>query len=190
MDLISKRWLLGRTGLGLAFLWGMAEATFFFIVPDVLISLIAAFSFRRGFQSVLAALAGALIGGIGMFQFAVLSPDAAQKAVHGVPFVTERMFDTSRAQLELSPLRAMVEGPARGIPYKIYAVQAPAYMSLAVFAFNTVPARVLRFLLVWMIAGGLGVWTRKRVNDLRVVQIHGIAWICFYAAYWCLITTA
>jgi len=33
--------MLGRPGMVVAFLWGLAEATFFFIIPDVFLSFVA-----------------------------------------------------------------------------------------------------------------------------------------------------
>jgi len=43
-------WLLGRPGIALAFLWGLAEGTLFLVVPDVLLSLAAMLGPRRALQ--------------------------------------------------------------------------------------------------------------------------------------------
>jgi len=51
-------------GVGLAaFLWGLAEATCFFIVPDVLLSFIALRRLRTALLCCGLALAGALLAG-------------------------------------------------------------------------------------------------------------------------------
>ncbi len=45
-------------------IWGFAEATFFFIVPDVLLTLIALKNWRLATRACLWSLGGALIGGV------------------------------------------------------------------------------------------------------------------------------
>ena len=51
----------------IVFFWGLAEATLFFIVADVGLSIIALKDKRKGVVACLYALAGALIGGTIMF---------------------------------------------------------------------------------------------------------------------------
>lgn len=58
----------------LVFLWGLAEATLFFIVPDVLLSLLALKDRRRAW--IASGYAGALLGGGMMYFWA--AHDAAQ----------------------------------------------------------------------------------------------------------------
>jgi len=41
------QWMLGWPGIALAFVWGLAEGTLFFVVPDVLLSLAALFGPRE-----------------------------------------------------------------------------------------------------------------------------------------------
>ena len=53
---------IGRAN-AIASLWGFAEATVFFIVPDVLLSWLALRSPKSGLIACLFALLGALIGG-------------------------------------------------------------------------------------------------------------------------------
>lgn len=47
-----------------AFAWGLAEATFFFIVPDVFTTRLALQDFKRALISCIFTLAGALLGGV------------------------------------------------------------------------------------------------------------------------------
>src|SRR4051812_20323932 len=48
--------------------WGFAEATFFFVVPDVWIGLLTLFSWRAGLRAVYSAVMGALTGGAVMYR--------------------------------------------------------------------------------------------------------------------------
>ena len=73
--------------LWLAFFWGLAEATLFFIVPDVLLTLVALFSFRRSARVLACILLGALAGGTIMFYFGAKDPAQAKAVVLRVPFV-------------------------------------------------------------------------------------------------------
>ena len=54
---------LGRFGLVLAAVWGFSEATLFFIVPDVIVGLIALHHPRKALWAGGAAVAGACVGG-------------------------------------------------------------------------------------------------------------------------------
>src|SRR5215813_1219045 len=84
--------LLGPGGVVISFVWGFAEATLFFIVPDVLLSLVSIFSRRQVWRHIAAAIAGAVAGGALMFVWAQTNPDSAIAAVKKVPFVTSQMF--------------------------------------------------------------------------------------------------
>jgi membrane protein YqaA with SNARE-associated domain len=75
------------------FIWGFAEATLFFIVPDVLLTFIALYSFRRSVKVLASILLGALAGGTLMFYAGQRSPDQAKAVVLRVPFVSPAMFE-------------------------------------------------------------------------------------------------
>jgi len=53
-----------------AFVWGLAEATFFFVIPDVFLSFVALLDWPRTSKHILAAIAGALLGGALLFHWA------------------------------------------------------------------------------------------------------------------------
>ena len=55
--------------------WGLAEATLFFIVPDVLLTWLAGFRPRLVWRAVAACLGGALLGGLLMYLAAADSPE-------------------------------------------------------------------------------------------------------------------
>jgi membrane protein YqaA with SNARE-associated domain len=178
---ISNPWVLW-----LGFFWGLAEATLFFIVPDVLLTLIALFSFRRSARLLACILAGALCGGSVMFLFGKVAPPEARMTVLQVPFVSPAMLDKTGKSFERDGIWAMTKGPGNGIPYKVYCVQASRYSGLGLFLVVSLIARLERFALFWLIAGGLGVAFRK--NILRqpkiAVAVHACIWIAGYAWYW------
>jgi hypothetical protein len=182
-------WLDGMPGLGLAFLWGLAEGTFFFVVPDVVISLAAMLRPSRAWRHIVAAIAGSTIAGALLFSWSSSNPDGARQAIARVPFVTARMFTQVRASFQAHGLGAVFLGPLSGTPYKIYAVEAPQFVGRAAFLMATIPARGERFLFVWALFGAGGTLLRRFLGRtaLQLAIRHGLFWVVFYAIYWSVI---
>ena len=180
------RWMLRWPGIALAFLWGLAEGTLFFVVPDVLLSLVAMFDARRAVKHIAAATAGAVIAGAMMFSWSTSAPMQARAAVLAVPFVRPAMFNTVGEGYLREGIRTVFKGPALGIPYKIYAIEAPRYVKKLSFLMASVPARAWRFIVVWLLfaAGGSGFRKRMPGRPPALVGVHAVAWIAFYAYYW------
>src|SRR5262249_13590740 len=124
-----QRALVGIPGICIAVAWGIAEATFFFIIPDVLLSLVALLQWPRTWKHILAAVAGATLGGALLFQSAAVDHSRARAIVLRVPFVREQMLTKVDAGLQSQGLFALLTGSLAGIPYKLYAVEAPYFTS-------------------------------------------------------------
>ena len=62
-----------------AMAWGFAEATFFFIIPDVFLTYIALKNWRQATRACFWALGGALIGGAVMYAWGALDMDSARE---------------------------------------------------------------------------------------------------------------
>jgi hypothetical protein len=172
--------------LWLGLLWGLAEATLFFIVPDVLLTLIALFSFRRSARVLACILIGALAGGMIMFYFGRKDQAQAKAIVLQVPFVSARMFDATQQSFQRHGIWALTKGPGNGIPYKVYCVLANRYSGLALFLVVSVLARLERFALFWLIAGTMGLIFRRNIRRQPkvTVAVHACIWIAGYALYW------
>src|SRR5271157_5406652 len=155
---IWERRMLGRPGLAVAFLWGLAEATFFFVIPDVFLSFVAILAGRRTWTHILAAVSGALVGGALLFQWAQVNPIHAHAAVARVPFMRESMFAKVDEGLRSQGLTAVLLGSVTGIPYKLYAVEAPRFSTERDFLLITPLARAVRFLAVWFVFDGVAGW--------------------------------
>jgi len=178
-------WLLDWPGVALAFVWGLAEGCFFFIVPDILITLAAIFSPRRSLFHIAAVVIGSLIAGSSMYAWAASRPANARAAVARVPFVTTSMFDTVAADLQRDGAWGLCRGPLSGIPYKVYAVEAPTYVPLGAFLLASVPARLERLLVTWILFAAAGTaaqfsWMQRR----WLIAGHAIYWTAVYAYYW------
>ncbi len=187
--------LLGKPGLVLAFLWGLAEGTLFFVVPDVIITLAAMFRPRRALLHAGAAVAGAVLAGALMYTWASASPDSARAAVDAVPFVESNVLVFASIDFYYDAPVAVLYGPLRGIPYKVYAMTTPQYMSLTTFLLLTIPARLWRFLLTGLVFALLGQMLRTGwlpfIGELRpyetprmMLVVHLTLWVVFYALFW------
>jgi membrane protein YqaA with SNARE-associated domain len=172
--------------LWVGFVWGFAEATLFFIVPDVVLTLIALFSFRRSVQVLACILLGALAGGTIMFYLGARDPVQAQTVVLRVPFVSPVMFQKIQQSFQSDGAWALTKGPGNGIPYKVYCVQASRYSSLPLFLLVSLFARLERFALFWLLAGAMGLTFRKSIlrQPKITVAVHACIWIFGYAWYW------
>lgn len=183
------RWralLLGRAGLWAAAIWGFAEGTLFFIVPDMLLTLTALFGFRAAWRQAVLVVAGSLVAGALLFAWAAKTPESATRVVQAVPFVRPAMVDKVRADYTEAGATALLRGPLSGIPYKLYAVEAPGRVSLPVFLLVSVPARLERLVVGLLLFGVAGWWLRQRIAAAPgwAVTAHAVYWVAVYACYW------
>lgn len=171
-----------------AFAWGLAEATLFFFVPDVLLSAVALRDRRLALHCCLWALGGALAGGTIMFVWAVNSP-AALTAVDQVPAVTAQMLTRVQADLADVGSWALFLGPLTGTPYKLYAVLAPpAGIGLLTFLLISIPARLIRFVLVAFVVSIISRHLPDRMTArTKTVLLLGF-WAVFYTLYFTVLT--
>lgn len=167
-----------------AFLWGLAEATLFFIVPDVLLSGAAMARPRAALVACAWATAGALAGGTLMYLWGATAPSDAWALLDRVPGIDGRMQAGVGEAMAGDGLAALFMGPLTGTPYKLYAVAAGAQgANLAAFLLVSVPARALRFvalvLLTHMAARTLPGQPGTRLHW----PIWAVAWTGFYVFY-------
>ena len=168
----------------LAGLWGAAEATLFFIVPDVLLSRIALHDRRHALLACLWALLGALLGGALIWILGFVDPEPTRGMYTRIPAISPAMIDRVHQQIvDLGPWAVFV-GPLTGTPYKIYALEAAsAGFGLISFLLISVPARLLRFVLVVLLTSAIANRLRRRASLRTLRVLHLAAWSAFYAWY-------
>jgi len=178
--------LTGRLGMALALAWGLAEATLFFLVPDILITLAALFAPRRSAWHLGVAVVGAMIGGSVMYCWAAAKPEAASGAVADVPFVYAWMFQSVIADYGEHGLWAPCFGVTSGIPYKIYAIEAPAHVGFVPFVLVSALARLGRLLLTWASAAAVGLLASRQIQTRPRAWLALLLamWTVFYVWYW------
>ncbi len=162
----------------LAAAWGFAEATLFFIVPDVVVTFIAfRHGFRRGWIAAAWAALGAVIGGIVIYLWASRDPAAVEHALDFVPAVSAGQIEWAKADTADDWVAALMRGAFIGNPYKLYAA-ASGEKGVPLLAFLPVSfvARIARFLLSGSIA---------RVAALGMARIGLAQWqVPAWAAFW------
>ena len=99
-----------------------------------------------------------------------------------MPAINDAMIANVALQLEQDGLTALFIGPLIGAPYKIYALEAAnSDFSLAMFLMISIPARMIRFVLVTSVTAAMSHFL-KRVFSLRVLRAALVVfWVAFYA---------
>jgi membrane protein YqaA with SNARE-associated domain len=175
-----------RAVLALAFAWGLAEATFFFIVPDVLLTLISCRALKPALKATVASLIGALAGGTIMYIFGARDAQAARTFLDNVPAIDPALITRVADQISESGLQAVLLGPLKGIPYKIYAVEWGARGgSFLAFLVISIPARYIRFLLASLAARGIARLIEPLTDHRPAIEISILTaiWVAFYSFY-------
>ena len=167
-----------------AALWGFAEATLFFVVPDIIVTYIA---MRRGMRAAVVgaavAVVGAVAGGVVMYLWGAHLPTQAITVVEAVPAIGPGMLSQASEHLRVHGSYGLFFGSANGIPYKVYAVLAPQEsVDLLDFAAVSFPARLYRLLFAAVAAGFVFHWLRKRPERMRLGLFAGF-WIASYTVY-------
>ncbi len=179
-------WWLRRWGLWVAFFWGIAEATLFFIVPDVVVGAFAIFRPRRAMAAAGAAIAGALVGGLILYGVAAGLGSELRDVIEGVPGIPPEMVARSQSELAEHGGAALVLAPFSGTPYKIYAAEwAIRGRGLPALLAWTVPARAIRIVPVALIAAVVGTFGRNWLMQRsgRWLVGYGLIWTVFYVFY-------
>lgn len=176
---------MGVIWVVLALLWGAAEASLFFIVPDVLLT---AATLRSGWRaglglSALAAFAAALTG-IVMWLWGRDDPAGARQVMLMVPAIgPDLLARTAHEMAGYWPLQ-LFRGAITGVPYKLYAIEAGArHVPLLPFILVSFTARLARFALsVALTTAGAALLERLGRRQWRY-GVLALGWMLVYAVY-------
>jgi membrane protein YqaA with SNARE-associated domain len=174
-----KRWLAA------AFAWGFAEATLFFLVPDVIVTLIAVrLGFGTGWIAAACAAFGAVVGGALIYRWAQSDAATVELVLDCVPAISVGKIGAVKYVVADNWVRATIGGGFVGTPYKLYAAAAGEQrVPLAYFLPLSFVARILRFLLTASLARGLAARLERSGFDGWSVPLLVGFWIVFYAWY-------
>lgn len=173
-----RRWRL------IALVWGFAEATLFFVIPDVWITRVALRSRREAFAAVAHAIVGAMAGGALVYLWGARDPAAVRAVFDALPAISPALIDSIGARWQQLGVWAPLVGAFSGVPYKLYAAQAAGFVSLPVFVALSVLARGARFLVFALLAHAIARRATPRLGERRVFALWLGLWIVGYTLYW------
>lgn len=168
-----------------SFLWGFSEATFFFLVPDIWLSILALKKPRGIAVHVALAVLGAVAGGFIMYMFGAYEFAQARAFLDFVPAIGPAIIGEVGQQMQGGRAwGAMMEGGISGVPYKIYAVWA-GHLGLPVMLFvvMSAAARAARFILIAGTVYAVGRVLRRWFGTRTLLRINAVCWAAFYAYY-------
>ncbi len=164
--------------------WGFAEATLFFIVPDVLLTFLALKSGMRAFQCALFAALGATIGGLVIWSLANAAPDRTFAVLLMVPGVSNATFETVKSLMDQGIYLGMLTGAFLGVPFKVFAAEAgSADLNPITFAVLSPAARLPRFLALSALAWALSCLVGSRLSVRSKLAVTVVIWAAFYFFY-------
>jgi membrane protein YqaA with SNARE-associated domain len=173
-----------RRWRAIALAWGFAEATLFFVIPDVWVTRVALRSRREALFAVAFAIAGAMAGGVLVYLWGVRDPATVRAVFDALPAISPGLIDGIGAHWQQLGVWAPLVGAFSGVPYKLYAAQAAGHVGLGTFVALSVVARGARFLVFALVAHAIARWATPRIGTRRVLAAWLGLWIVGYAAYW------
>ena len=174
----------------IAFVWGLAEGVFFFIVPDVYIGFMSLVSFKSGIFSVFYVLLGSLLSAILVFIIHGQIGSRMSELLLYVPGINASMLTKVSNDLSAQGLSALITGPLFGIPYKIYTTfAAQLSFRLTSYLLWSIPARLERLTIIFIIAALSGRLLRKSIEKHPILAsfCYIFIWIGIYVAYFAVI---
>lgn len=168
-----------------AFIWGFSEATFFFIIPDVLLSYYSLQSdnFKNVFIMNIICIIGAAIGGAVIFIISSFSHSAVIDFMLNIPAIHPYMLTHVESEMSANTFIALITGPLFGVPYKLFASFAPLHTNLFIFVLFTAPARFIRFIIVSLLAYVLSHQILPGLSVKVKILIWLFVWIIVYTIY-------
>jgi hypothetical protein len=181
------REVIDKRGVTTSFLWGLSEATLFFVVPDVAVGAVALFGWRRGLKAAAAAIVGAVLGGVALYLVARGMGAGVRDLIDRLPGIPHRFFAETRDAIADDGGAAIVAGPSRGVPYKVYAAEwaLAGRGGLDLIAW-TVPARAARIVPAALISSLTAAFWRRRFGEWRVgllLLLYLAVWVVIYTVY-------
>ena len=175
-----------------AALWGFGEAIFFFIAPDVLITMIAAQRrLRAALLAALIATAATLVGAWLMYAWGgSTSLKVISAFLDVIPAISRAMIRHALADMQAHGAWAALWGLLSGTPFKVYAALAPhAGIPLFALLLVAIPARLLRLALAALVAHGAATLLPRILPRLHPLWIWAAFWLIFYGLWFTLMPT-
>ena len=163
----SSRW-----GTALMFLWAVAEATVWPVIPDVLLAPMVVGNRRRFYVPLAAAALGSAIGGTCLYLLAYWAPDQAMDFILRLPLTSEFQMREAARRLMADGAWAFFYQPWSGIAFKLWAVAAA---SGGISPWVAIPAfiagRAIRMAIVATVTRLLAGWLYRFVRNYSILVL-------------------
>lgn len=179
---------LFKTGLNrqyvIAFIWGFAEATFFFFIPDIYLTRIAITDGKRAYIACLIAAFAAVLGGLLMYGLATEYYASVKVFLSYIPAISMAFVDSVSRHVQQQPYLTLLLAPTKGIPYKIVAsIFGGLKLNILAFIVVSYIARLLRFVITTTITIFARHGLAKIITTKSLYLVHAIAWCLIYISY-------
>jgi len=168
------------------FWWGLAEGTFFFIVPDVYISFAAIFSLRVGAVAWLFSIAGSAVA-IAVIYILTTMPGLDYLGfLESIPGISGPLIERVGTELAAEGLPYTPFLVLGGVPLKVYGALAFSHgLSLGSVLIWTVFARIVRIAPIFAVASGVRLLFHPRIDAHATAwcALLGLFWLAFYVFY-------
>jgi len=161
------------------FMWAVAEAIWWPLVPDSFLMGLAFAAPKKWRRLWLTAVAGTVVGGLIGITLSHLG------AEWGLPLVTDRMIAAADVWLDGGSI-GLAHQPLSGVPYKVFVTQVPAHdISMAAWVASTIVFRGGRMLIAGALAAFFGSllwnWAPKDQQARLHATVVGAATIILFA---------
>ena len=169
----------------ISFLWVFAEATFFFIVPDVWLTRVTIQDKKQAVRNVVYCTAGAVTGGVLIYCLALVYMADLVMFFDKLPAISEDMIKNANSDISESGFASALLGAVvQGVPYKIYAAWAAALkINILYFCIVSTCVRIVRFVIVTLITIGVCTILKNHTSLRFLYDLHIGVWIIFYIFY-------
>ena len=176
-----------RFGEGVSmFLWSLAEASFLFILPEVLLTFFAVQGRRRAvLMAMLWGLVGAVAGALLMYSWGGGTSVKVMTAfLDVIPGITRDMVHEVLRLLQLAGMPAVFVGMMQGIPGKLFAALSPQTgIALGQFLLVFLFARAVLFTVAAAFAWGAAAIWRRLLPAISPLWAWGLFWLAFHALW-------
>jgi hypothetical protein len=179
--------------------WGLLEGTWFFVIPDILLSLIAIYSFKNSMLSTVAVIVGAMVAALILYSglnYSEGTRDFLLNFWSHLPGFYPKMFQVIDGHLTSSGPKGITLGPTSGIPYRFYILEAfRLKLPLSELLYWTPWARLLRIIIAPLAAGAISLigqriiakkfpHIKKEKFQKVLAIIVCLYWVGIYIWYW------
>lgn len=164
--------------------WAFAEAIFWPIIPDALLSPLVVARPQAALRLVIFSIVGSALGGATLYLFAFSQPDAASALLGKLPLVFDWQIAQVRINLEASGPAGYWSQPISGIPFKAWGIIGGV---LGLNPWQAIPtfvaARSLRMIGTAVVSALLGGPLHGFIRDhampftLAYIAVFGAGWL-------------